>query len=77
MPAWDATNPEIVKIWEDVSALYASQVSGEVTAVLGKNLREGNIWETVEYDRLINNPNVTKISTIDPETNIVTVIYQK
>nr|WP_260393513.1 fibronectin type III domain-containing protein [Riemerella anatipestifer] len=77
MPIWDASNPVTVKIWEDVSALYATQVSGEVRAVLGKNLRPGNIWETVELPRLKQNPNVTKISTIDPETMKVTVIWPK
>jgi hypothetical protein len=78
MPHWgDGSNPLIVKKWNDVSALYASQVSGEVRAILGKNLRPGNIWETVELPRLKNNPNVTKITTIDPETHIETIIHQK
>ncbi|WKS95937.1 hypothetical protein [Riemerella columbina] len=77
MPIWDASNPVTVKIWEDVSALYATQVSGEVRAVLGKNLRPGNIWETVELPRLKQNPNVTKITTIDPETMKETIIFKK
>lgn len=76
MPIWDANNPASVKAWEDVSALYATQVSGEVRAVLGKSLRPGNIWETVELPRLKQNPNVTKISTINPETMKVTVIFE-
>jgi hypothetical protein len=48
----------------DVSALYTNQVSGEVRAVLGKNLRPDNIWETIEIKRLKQNPNVTKISQL-------------
>ncbi|WP_369049340.1 hypothetical protein [Tenacibaculum sp. UWU-22] len=39
MPLWKFDDPNSIKVWEDVSALYASQVSGEVKAVLGKNLR--------------------------------------
>lgn len=77
MPIWNENNPISVKKWKGVSDLYASQVSGEVRAILGKNLRAGNVWETVELPRLKNNPKVTKIITIDPETNIETVIYQK
>ena len=60
-----------------VSGLYANQVSGEVRAVLGKNLRSGNIWETVELPRLKQNKNVTKIFTIDPETKIETLLWTR
>ncbi len=49
--------------------------SGEVWAVIGKDLRDGNIWETVELDALMNNSNVTKITVIDPKTLKDTVIY--
>ena len=77
MPEWDNNNPLVVKLWEDVSGLYANQVSGEVRAVLGKNLRSGNIWETVELPRLKQNINVTKIFTIDPETKIETLLWTR
>lgn len=77
MPIWNATVPSSVKIWEDVSALYASQVSGEVRAILGQKLRIDNIWEKIELPRLKKNPNVTKITTIDPETMNETIIYTK
>ncbi|MEO9218960.1 MAG: hypothetical protein ABI315_10330 [Bacteroidia bacterium] len=58
MPEFNDKIPSVVKLWEDVSALYANQVIGEVRAVLGKNLRVGNIWETVELPRLKKNPPV-------------------
>ncbi len=77
MPEWNANIPSVVKLWEDVSALFANQVSGEVRAVLGKNLRPGNIWETVELPRLKKNPNVNKIYTIDPETNIELLLWKR
>ncbi|MGB4776179.1 MAG: hypothetical protein WBP45_13470, partial [Daejeonella sp.] len=35
MPEFNDNIPSVVKLWEDVSALYATQVSGEVRAVLG------------------------------------------
>ncbi|SDD28329.1 hypothetical protein, partial [Williamwhitmania taraxaci] len=60
--------------WEQASAQYAKQVSGEVKAVVGKTLRDNNIWENVELIKLQANPKVTKITAIDPETLIETII---
>lgn len=77
MPEWDINNPKAIKAWEDVSATYAEQVSGEVRAVIGENLRPGNVWENVELPRLKNNPKVTKITTIDPVTGVETVIFER
>lgn len=77
MPVWDSTNPSAIRAWEDVSAQYAKQVSGEVRAVVGSNLREGNIWMNVELPRLMENKNVTKIITIDPKTLIEKLIYER
>lgn len=75
MPRWDPKEPLSIKAWEDVSASYAKQVSGEVRAVVGQSLREGNIWENVELPRLMGNDNVTKITTIDPMTHSEKVIF--
>ncbi|WP_196601518.1 hypothetical protein, partial [Pectinatus frisingensis] len=77
MPEWDINNPSSIKAWENVSAEYAKQVAGEVKAVIGKNLRQENIWENVELPRLKDNPKVTKISTVDPETGLETVIFER
>ena len=60
-----------------MSAEYAKQVSGEVRAVIGKQLRPNNIWETKELPALIDNAKVTKITTIDPATLIETVIFTR
>ena len=65
------------KWWEDVSSQYAKQVSGEVRAVVGKTLRENNIWENNELKRLKSNIYVTKIITIDPETLVEKVIFTR
>lgn len=57
--------------------VYAEQVYGEVRAVVGKNLRKGNVWENVELPRLKLNPNVTKIITIDPVTKVEIVVFER
>lgn len=77
MPEWDINNPASVKAWEDISAEYASQVSGKVRAVVGAQLRPGNIWETVELPRLKANKNVKEIITIDSKTLNETTIYKR
>ena len=70
MPEWDFNTPSSVTAWEEASNVYAEQVSGEIRAVVGSELRPGNIWENIELPRLKANPNVTKTTTIDPKTGV-------
>ena len=77
MPEWSFDDPSTMKAWGDVSDVYAEQVSGEVRAVVGNSLREGNIWENVELPRLKENPKVSKITTIDPKTGIEQIIFER
>ena len=77
MPEWDFNNPSTMEAWDLASGAYAEQVSGEIHAVIGSELRPGNIWENVELPRLKNNPNVTKITTIDPKTGVENVIFER
>ncbi|BDX37768.1 hypothetical protein CYCD_11230 [Tenuifilaceae bacterium CYCD] len=77
MPEWNEADATAVKIWEDVSAAYANQVSGEVRAVVGNNLRSGNVWENIELRRLKANKSVTKITVIDPKTLEETIIWTR
>lgn len=77
LPAWNRHDPESVRFWEDASAAYAENTRGQVTAVIGSELRPGNIWQTVEIDRLIGNPAVTRIEQIDPDTGQLTVIFER
>ncbi len=77
MPEWDINDPLSIKAWQDISGEYAKQVSGEVRAVVGNSLRTGNIWENVELPRLMENPNVTKITIIDPESLADKVIFER
>lgn len=37
----------------------------------------GNIWENIELPRLKANPNVTKITTIDPKTEVEKIIFER
>ena len=77
MPEWDFNSPSSIKAWELSSNAYAEQVSGEIRAVVGDELRPGNIWENVELPRLKNNPNVTRIIIIDPKTKIIKIIFER
>ena len=70
LPVWNQRDPESVRFWEDASAAFAENASGQVRAVVGSDLRPGNIWQTVEIPRLVDNPNVTSISQLDPDTGI-------
>ena len=76
MPGWEDI-PELKQTWNIVSAAYAEQVSGQVYAVVGNQLRQGNVWETVELPRLKNNPHVTRITTIDPKTQAEKIIFRR
>lgn len=73
MPKWE----DKPKIWEATSREYANQVSGEVRAVIGNKLRKGNVWENYELPALKQNPNVTKIITIDPKTGKEKTIFKR
>jgi hypothetical protein len=77
MPAWDPTDPKIAQAWKDISAEYAQGASGTVRAVIGKDLRPGNVWETSELPSLMNNPDVEQIITIDPENGVEKIIFNR
>ncbi|GBG36578.1 hypothetical protein NJB14197_11430 [Mycobacterium montefiorense] len=77
LPAWNRHDPVSVKFWEDASAAYAGSARGEVTAIVGSNLRPGNIWQSVEIPRLMENPNVTRIVQIDPDDGHSTIIFER
>ena len=77
MPDWNPNDPAVVKAWHDISAAYAAGVSGHVRAVIGKELRPGNVWITSELPALMTNPNVTKITTIDPKALDEATIFSR
>jgi hypothetical protein len=77
MPPWDPNDPAAIKAWEDISAEYATGASGRVRAIIGQSLRPGNVWETKELPRLLQNPNVTEIVTIDPVSHVEKTIFKR
>lgn len=77
MPAWDASNPTVVNEWGQMSKAYAEGTSGVVRGVIGQELRPGNVWETYEKQTLMDNPSVTAIETIDPQTEAANIIFKR
>lgn len=77
MPKWGFSKPSSMEAWDLASGAYAEQVSGEIRSVVGSELRQGNIWENIELPKLKDNPNVTKITTIDPKTGIEKIIFER
>jgi hypothetical protein len=69
--------PTTMDGWIELSRQFAQEASGEVRAVVGESTRPNSVWESVELPALMNNPNVTKITIIDPKTGAETVIYQR
>lgn len=61
LPEWDPDNAEVVSLWSEASAAYADQANGVIRAVVGQDLRPGNVWESAELPVLRESPNVTKI----------------
>lgn len=76
-PKWSFDDPAADEWWSKVSETYAASTRGEVRAVIGPDLRPGNVWQTVELPRLMNNPNVTRIVIIDPETGAESIIFER
>lgn len=76
-PKWSPNDVHAERWWSAVSQMYAENASGEVHAVIGSSLRPGNVWENVELPRLMENPNVTQIIVIDPDTGIETTVFQR
>ncbi|MCL2321075.1 MAG: hypothetical protein FWC47_03090 [Oscillospiraceae bacterium] len=52
MHTWDANNPVAIKAWEDVSAIYANQISGEVRAVIENFLKKEIYGRILNYQGL-------------------------
>lgn len=75
-PVWTPGDIYAQNWWSTVSQTYAESASGELTAVVGSNLRPGNVWENVRLPRLMDNPNVTKITVINSDTGVATVVFK-
>jgi hypothetical protein len=54
-----------VEVWKRLSQRYAQNAEGDVTAWTHDSW-EGRIWNTMERPALEKNPNVGKITVVDP-----------
>lgn len=77
LPVWNRHDPVSVQFWEDASTAYAGNARGEVTAIIGSNLRPGNVWQYIEIPRLIENLNISRIVQIDPDTGEAVTIFER
>lgn len=77
LPVWNRHDPESVRFWEEASAAFAENASREVTATIGRDLRPGNIWQSVEIPRLVENAGVIRIVQIDPDTGLINIIFER
>ena len=77
MPTWDIADQNSIKAWEYASGKYAEQVSGEVHALIGTAQRQNSVWRSIELRKLMENPYVSKIVIVAPETLIETIIFRR
>lgn len=77
LPVWNRHDPVSVQFWDDASTAYAENAQGEVTAIIGSNLRPGNVWQNIEIPRLMENLNISRIVQIDPDTGEAVTIFER
>ncbi|TQK18372.1 uncharacterized protein DUF4237 [Microbacterium sp. SLBN-154] len=72
----DWFDPATGATWRAVSEALARNASGDVRAYLG-DVREGSVWNEVEFPTLIQNPDVTSVTVIDARTGEVLYVYRR
>jgi len=77
LPKWDFNDPVTIQVWENASASYAEQASGEVRAIIGSKINPDGVWNSIELPILKENQNVSKIIVIDPETLVEKIIFMR
>ncbi len=50
---------------------------GDVTVLQESGVRVSSIWAQVEYKALIDNPEVTSITAVDPLTGLRTLLWSR
>ena len=63
-----------ISVWIFASEVYAEKSSGVVHAVIGKWVKEGNVYHTIEKPALLKNPRVTTLIEHNVETWEATVV---
>jgi len=77
LPPFDRTKPETVAAWENASKQFAEGARGQVRVLQEDAVGVRSVWGRVEYDALIQNPNVTSITAIDPRTGLETLLWKR
>jgi filamentous hemagglutinin len=77
LPAWDASNPDVVNAWRQASAAFARGAQGNVTVLQETGVRVNSVWAEVEYPALTANPNVTSITGVNPVTGDSTLLWSR
>ncbi len=63
--------------WDEISRVYAESAVGTVRVVLGEEVRQGSVWNRIEYETLKANPNVKEIIAVDPHTREERKIFHR
>lgn len=75
IPNFDPDVPEIAEAWTMISARYAAAASGLVRVVLPDVVRPTSVWNLIERPALLENPEVTNIVRVDPDSGEQSILY--
>lgn len=83
LKAWSNASASDFRKFEDSVSAALAELSSEVVYVLLPNDTDGivwfkgTVWDRIEWPALLNNPAVTKIMRIDPDSDNEEEIYSK
>jgi hypothetical protein len=77
MPVFSDRTPEAIAAWELASRIFAEQASGDVFVVMGDEIREGNVFQTLEFPTLQANQNVRRVIRMDNQGREVEVLFDR
>jgi hypothetical protein len=77
MPVFSDRTPEAIQAWELASRIFAEQASGDVFVVMGTEIRDGNVFQTLEFPTLQANQNVRRVIRMDNQGREVEVLFDR
>gem|GEM_PF-6525460 len=77
LPAFDSGNAASMAAWRQASAGFARGASGDVRVLQADSVRTGSVWAQVEYPALRANPNVTSITSINPQSGAEVLLWAR
>jgi hypothetical protein len=75
MPPFADRSSEAERVWKLASNLFAEQASGTAFVVMGPELRPNNVFETIEFPALKNNPEIDRVIKVDAVTEEQTELF--